>query len=102
MQRRDISDVHVCLAYIESERLSRKTLPEEILCQWFPAAPFKVAWAAMERACKRNLIEYGVNLRWGWLTEQGLAEVYGDNWRSKVPQVQIPSGTGIPRRSVNA
>jgi hypothetical protein len=102
MQRRDISDIHVCLAYIESERLDRKTLPEEILCQWFPLAPFKVVWAAMERASERGLIDYGVNLRWGWLTERGLAIVYGENWRSKVPQVPIPNGTSIPRRSANA
>lgn len=34
---------------------------------------FKVCYRAMERASDRGLIEYGVSLRTGWLTEKGKA-----------------------------
>ncbi|HEY5798298.1 MAG TPA: hypothetical protein VIU82_25130 [Bosea sp. (in: a-proteobacteria)] len=34
-------------------------------------APEKVTYAACERACDRNLIEFGVSLRTGWLTTKG-------------------------------
>lgn len=33
--------------------------------------PEKVCFRAMERAADRGLIEYGVSLRTGWLTEKG-------------------------------
>lgn len=36
-------------------------------------APEKVTYAACERACDRDLIEFGVSLRTGWLTEKGKA-----------------------------
>jgi hypothetical protein len=32
----------------------------------------KVCFRAMERAERRGLVEYGVSLRSGWLTEKGL------------------------------
>lgn len=35
--------------------------------------PEKVCYRAMERAEKRGLIEYGVSLRTGWLTDKGKA-----------------------------
>ena len=35
--------------------------------------PEKVCYRAMERAERRGLIEYGVSLRTGWLTEAGKA-----------------------------
>lgn len=33
----------------------------------------KVCYRAMERACARDLVEYGVSLRTGWLTDKGQA-----------------------------
>jgi hypothetical protein len=38
--------------------------------EWFNA-PEKVCLAAMDRACNRDLIEYGVSLRSAWPTEKG-------------------------------
>lgn len=74
---KDVTDEMVCRAYerAESQRGSGPgwkdydypyiTLARET------GACFKVCYAAMERACKRNLIEYGVSLRTGWLTDKG-------------------------------
>lgn len=70
MSCKDISDIQVC----ESVRD----------CRWFAQWPYqllaertgqpeKVCYRAMERACRRGLIEYGVSLRSGWLTEKGQA-----------------------------
>jgi hypothetical protein len=107
MKRADISDFQVLQAYVwakEANRLleelrqgpgvvqnivlpdgtpidmadRRSVFPYDVLMAVFPGCPFKVAWAAMDRACGRDLIEYGVNLRWGWLTDKGK-----DLWRSK-------------------
>ena len=64
-----ITDRQVCLAYKDTnfnnfpyERLSKQTGKHEIAC-------FK----ACERAERHGLIEYGVSLRSGWLTERGEA-----------------------------
>lgn len=46
--------------------------PEELLHRWTMEHP-KVCMAAMGRACDRGLVEYGVSLRTGWLTEAGKA-----------------------------
>jgi len=34
-------------------------------------APEKVVWAAMMREDDRGSLDYGVNLRGGWLTKEG-------------------------------
>jgi len=42
-----------------------------VLSEWFPGCPEKVIYAAMERTYDHGLIECGVSLRSGWLTEKG-------------------------------
>lgn len=73
MSTKDISDRQVCEAYrdfLDGER--RGPWPYELL-QARTGQCFKVCWRAMERACERNLVEFGVNLRSGWLTPEGRA-----------------------------
>ncbi len=38
-------------------------------------APLKVVWAAMQRESDRGLVDYGINLRGGWLTPEGIAQL---------------------------
>lgn len=71
-----ITDLQVCEAYNRS-KLARDAggpflWPEEIL-QKETGQALKVCIRAMERACGRGLIEYGVSLRAGWLTDKGRA-----------------------------
>lgn len=70
LQRKDITDLMVCKAYKQREETFE--YPYEILARWTGANP-KVCYAATERACERGLVEYGVSLRTGWLTEKGKA-----------------------------
>lgn len=99
MQRRwkrsDITDEMVCRAYLPQmerraaeahldifeilEGISRRIcsgvdepFADEVL-QRQTGAPWKVIYAAMDRASDRGLIEYGVTMRSGWLTEAGKA-----------------------------
>ena len=97
----DITDEMVCRAYLpqmerrEREREAEKHLTlGDILDQAFrrsldasyepeefadgvlireTGAPPKVVEAALYRACERNLIDCGVTVRSGWLTEKGKA-----------------------------
>lgn len=110
MHRKNITNRHVCLAYIEAERLNDlradKTLftgdpvvfPYDVLIGWFPTCPFKVAYRAMERACAAGMIEYGTSLRTGWLTAKGLEAAYDEHWRDVIPQVPLAKGRSIPPR----
>jgi RIO-like serine/threonine protein kinase len=70
MAVKDISDALVCQAY---ERFAddKSRWPYELLQQW-TGHPFKVCYRAMERADRHGLIEWGVSLRAGWLTQSGL------------------------------
>lgn len=70
MSRKDVPDVLVLLAYNYRRQYEVNAFPYEILMGW-TGQPEKVCYAAMERACDHNLIEYGVSLRTGWLTEKG-------------------------------
>lgn len=81
MSTKDITDKQVCEAYAQyaDESKSRTDwieghfkFPYDLLKDW-TGQPFKVCWRAMERAAKRDLIEYGVSLRTGWLTAKGKA-----------------------------
>lgn len=83
MATKDIPDVMVCRAY--AERAAKRSAepyeflqdwPYEILKEW-TGQPEKVCERAMERAERRGLIEYGVSLRSGWLTEKGKALLEG-------------------------
>lgn len=46
--------------------------PYERLCAVL-GCPQMVVYRAMERAADRGLIEYGVSLRTGWITDKGIA-----------------------------
>lgn len=96
----DITDEMVCRAYLpQMERRAREQEAEkhlalgDILARAFErvteppgepefadgvleretGAPPKVVYAALERAANRDLIEYGVSVRSGWLTDKGKA-----------------------------
>ena len=67
-KRSDVSDREVCLA---CRRRSTHEFITDELAKRFPGCPPKVLYAALERACRRGLIEYGVSMRTGWLTPEG-------------------------------
>lgn len=71
MKRSDISDEAVCAAYTAAKARS-DVFADGVLAERFPEAPAKVIYAAMERAHARGLVEYGVSLRAGWLTDKGV------------------------------
>jgi len=71
-----ISDYEVCLAYDTRNKLSFETIvhtewPYEYLSKKFNV-PEKVAYSACERAYDHRLLECGVSLRSGWVTDKGL------------------------------
>ncbi len=87
MARKDVTDLMVCQAYADA-KVGRPVMSLGLfgIGKPLPAYPwpydllmsrtgecFKVCWKAMERACDRDLIEYGTNLRSGWLTDKGKA-----------------------------
>lgn len=69
MKRSDISNIEVCQAVAEYQRV-QGNFPYEILARKFNCSE-KLAYSACERAEKKDLIDYGVSLRTGWLTEKG-------------------------------
>lgn len=94
MATKDISDAQVCCAVLDYQQAIKPLLPTGMgECfglkereEW-PLYPYealaqqtgqseKVCFRAVERACRRGLIEYGVSLRTGWLTREGLDLVY--------------------------
>lgn len=76
-KRSDITDLAVlCAAAFRdqgefiTDRLRRR----------YPDCPPKVLYAAIERASKRGLLDYGVSLRSGWVTAEGvrvMGEAFG-------------------------
>lgn len=76
MATKDISDRQVCFAYLQCQDLN-DTWPYQLLQQTTGQAE-KVCYRAMERAARRDLINYGVSLRSGWLTEKGEALLRGN------------------------
>ena len=71
MATKDITDRQVLLAYAEIAAGSMAFA--DALLQEFTGQPPKVCFRAMERAASRGLIEYGVSLRSGWMTDKGRA-----------------------------
>ena len=74
-KRGHISDLDVCLAYAALMMAREKNLldcpwPYELLATRYSCHQ-KIAYRACERAHRRGLIEYGVSLRSGWLTDDG-------------------------------
>lgn len=80
MATKDIPDELVCWAYVAYKQhlkplgksSTSSLLPPEILEKW-TGQHSNVCYRACERACDRGLIEFGVSLRTGWLTEKGEA-----------------------------
>lgn len=76
LQTKDISDLQVCEAYRVSREQRDTTgdydFPYDHLME-MTGAHWKVCYCAMERAYGRGLIECGVSLRTGWLTDKGEA-----------------------------
>jgi hypothetical protein len=68
MSRKGISDKLVCDAYFQARE--KNVWPYELLEEW-TGEPFKVCYRAMERAHKNGLVDYGVSLRSGFLTDKG-------------------------------
>lgn len=71
MKRSDISDKDVCEAvdrYWNNKQYG--LFPYQELSLKF-GCPEKVAYSACERAVEHGIIEYGVSLRTGWLTDKG-------------------------------
>jgi len=68
MATRDITDLQVVLAYEKAK--SGALFPYEVL-QKETGLSFKECNAACARADSRGLIDYGVSLRTGWITEKG-------------------------------
>lgn len=69
MATKDVTDLQVCLAY-RQRSLGRDEFPYGILSEQTGECQ-KVCYCAMERAHRRGLIECGVSLRTGWLTDKG-------------------------------
>ena len=69
MARKDISDAKVLQVYLDE----RNGAARIALLMERTEQPEKVCWRAMERACDRGYIEYGVSLGAGWLTNEGRA-----------------------------
>ena len=73
MSMKNISDAQVCRAVQDfQDRRLEGPYPYETLAAETGECE-KVCFRAMERACRRRLIEYGVSLRTGWLTREGKA-----------------------------
>lgn len=72
-KRSDITDVMVVQAYRTARDSNwAEGWPYEVLARQ-TGVPEKVAYAACERAEAHGLIECGVSLRSGWLTDAGRA-----------------------------
>jgi hypothetical protein len=68
-KRSDISDLEVCKA-VQKYQNTLGDFPYQTLAKKFSCNE-KLAYSACERAYDNGLIEYGVSLRTGWLTDKG-------------------------------
>ena len=73
MATKDITDAQVCAAVADARLGSIPLLPAYELLAARTGQPAKVCWRAPERADRRGLVEYGVSLRYPWLTPAGKA-----------------------------
>lgn len=80
MSTKDVTDKMVCTAYAEAARQRGQGIGEVWSDYEYPYVILmretgeceKVCYRAMERACDRDFVEFGVSLRTGWLTEKGI------------------------------
>lgn len=70
MARKDISDMQVLQAFVDMKLCGRAELADAILMRRTGQCE-KVVYRAMERTLDRGLLEFGVSLRSGWLTDAG-------------------------------
>lgn len=70
MARKDIPDALVLFAHMIARQSPFEVFPYDYLMAW-TGEPFKVCWAAMERAYDHGLLDVGVSLRTGWLSDKG-------------------------------
>jgi hypothetical protein len=74
MSMKHVTDRQVVEAYRACKAVSDAFLhnifPYDILME-ATGQCFKVCYGAMDRAADRNLVEYGVSLRTGWVTKEG-------------------------------
>lgn len=85
MATKDISDLQVVQAYRDWRAMldvaiktgswgqNPHTAPELLMQR--TGQPLKVCWSACERADRRGLVDWGVNLGKGWLTDKGKAMI---------------------------
>ena len=75
MSVKDITDRQVCevVELMARERLHTGHLTMLGLLSDMTGQPEKVCWRAMERTCRRDLIDYGSSLNGAFLTPKGLA-----------------------------
>jgi hypothetical protein len=73
MATKDITDLQVCTAVHQRMSIRDTTNIKTNLdvLQELTGQPYKVCWRALERACKRGYLDYGVSLRFAWLDEAG-------------------------------
>jgi len=70
MATKNITDIQVLKAYQDSKVTIDGKWPYDLLMELTGQCE-KVCYRAMERACKRGLIDYGTSLRSGWITNKG-------------------------------
>lgn len=70
MKTSDITDLEVCEAVQKAHENLWKEYAYQIIAKKRGCAE-KVAYRAMERASDHGLINFGVSLRTGWLTDKG-------------------------------
>lgn len=75
-QIKRISDLEVVRAVDQYRSRRHRPYPYEDLAEMH-GCPEKVAYRACERAFGNGLIDYGVSLRTGWLTDKGKALLEG-------------------------
>lgn len=81
-KRSDITTETVLSVY---ERSFSDRFPADQKLMLETGAPIKVVWAAMMREDAKGFLDYGTNLRGGWLTEEGktklrkIRETEGEN-----------------------
>jgi hypothetical protein len=73
MPRRDVTDIQVCQAYGLKNKEAKAGRSFDVIehLAVHTGQPEKVVYRAMERAYRHGLVEFGVSLRSGWLTEKG-------------------------------
>lgn len=72
MATKDITDIQVCEAVRDTfDHAGRHIASPHTLLTERTGQPPKVCWKAIERACRRDLIDYGVGLTFPWLTDKG-------------------------------